>query len=146
MNTTSLKNGVVAGLTGGVVFGMMMAMMGMLPMIGAMAGHASALYGMLVHLVISAALGVKFAFLLGRRASSSGRGLAYGLAYGSLWWVLGPLTLMPLFMGMGLGANWNLQAAAQMMPSLMGHLVYGAIVGWVYAWLQANARVLAYAN
>ncbi len=29
-----------------------------------------------------------------------GAGVGAGLAYGFAWWVLGPLTLMPLFMGM----------------------------------------------
>jgi len=53
-----------------------------------------------------------------------------------MWWVLGPLTLMPLFMGMGLGVNWNLVAATKMLPSLMGHLIFGGILGIVYVWLQ----------
>jgi len=33
---------------------------------------------------------------------------------------------------MGLGVNWNAAAAAQMLPSLMGHLIYGAILGLTY--------------
>ncbi len=40
---------------------------------------------------------------------------------------------MPLFMGMGFGVNWNLAAATTMMPSLLGHLIYGAILGATYA-------------
>ncbi len=43
---------------------------------------------------------------------------------------------MPLFMGMGFGVNWNLEAATNMMPSLMGHLIYGAILGGLYARLR----------
>ena len=42
MKTENLKLGVYGGLVGGVVFGGMMAMMGMLPMIGSMVGHPSA--------------------------------------------------------------------------------------------------------
>ena len=38
------------------------------------------------------------------------------------------LTLMPLFLGMGLGANWNLNAAQNMLPSLMGHVVFGLVI------------------
>ena len=37
--------------------------------------------------------------------------------------------LMPLFMGMGVGVNWNTAAAANMLPSLAGHLIFGAISG-----------------
>ncbi len=146
MNVRNIKNGILGGLAGGAVFGMMMAMMGMLPMIGAMAGYPSALYGMVVHMAISAVVGAKFALLFGNRLNSSGRGLGYGLVYGGAWWVLGPLTLMPLFMGMGLGVNWNLQAATQMLPSLMGHLVFGALLGGIYSWLQDDVRRLAHAQ
>ncbi len=146
MNNRNIKNGILGGLAGGAVFGMMMAMMGMLPMIGAMAGYPSALYGMVVHMAISAVIGGQFALLFGNRPNSSGRGVGYGLVYGGAWWVLGPLTLMPVFMGMGLGVNWNLQAAAQMLPSLMGHLVFGALLGWVYSWLQTDVRRLAHAQ
>ena len=36
--TTALKNGVIAGLGGGLIFGIMMEMMGMLPMVGMLVG------------------------------------------------------------------------------------------------------------
>ena len=62
--------------------------------------------------------------------------MGFGLAYGGVWWILGPLTLMPLLMGMGFGVNWNVAAAAAMLPSLVGHLMYGGILGLVYAWLR----------
>ena len=43
---------------------------------------------------------------------------------------------MPLFMGMGLGVNWNVSAIAQALPSLAGHLIFGAILGVSYRWLE----------
>ncbi len=46
---------------------------------------------------------------------------------------------MPLFMGMGLGVNWNVAAAVAMLPSLVGHLMYGAILGTSYAWLRERS-------
>ena len=39
---------------------------------------------------------------------------------------------MPLMMGMGLGVNWNLAAAQTMLPSLMGHVMFGAVLGLTY--------------
>ena len=60
-------------------------------------------------------------------------GLATGLLSGVVWWLLGPLTLMPLSMGMGLGVNWNLTAATNMLPSLMGHAIFGLVLGLVYS-------------
>ena len=138
MNARNLKLGVSGGLAGGAVFGAMMAMMGMLPMIGKMVGHPSAVTGFLVHLGISAVIGASFAILFDRLVQSASGGLGYGLFYGAIWWLLGPLTLMPLMMGMGFGVNWNATAASQMLPSLVGHLIYGAILGVSYAWLQSR--------
>lgn len=57
----------------------------------------------------------------------------------NLYPFVGPLTLMPLFMGMGVGAAWNLSAVTQAMPSLIGHLIFGGILGWTYAWLGHGA-------
>jgi len=136
MNVENLKLGAYAGLAGGAVFGVMMAVMGMLPMIGMMVGVPSAVVGFLVHLVISALIGASFATILHSIIRSTTSGLGYGLVYGGAWWFLGPLTLMPFFMGMGLGVNWNASAASQMLPSLVGHLVYGVILGSSYAWLR----------
>lgn len=138
MGLRDIKFGAYGGLAGGVVFGVMMGMMGMLPMIGKMAGHPSAVTGFVVHLAISALIGASFALLFGRLIKSIGGGLGYGLAYGGAWWLLGPLTLMPLLMGMGLGVNWNAVAASKMLPSLVGHLIYGAILGASYAWLRTR--------
>ncbi len=137
MNLTSIKHGVYGGLAGGVVFGAMMATMGMLPMIANMVGSPSAWSGFFVHLMISATIGGSFAVLL--NAASLRGGVESGLAYGFAWWILGPLTLMPFFMGMGLGVNWNVAAMGQAMPSLMGHLIFGAILGVTYQWLRNRA-------
>ena len=137
MTFTSIRHGVYGGLAGGVVFGAMMGMMGMLSMIGNMMGLPSAWAGFVVHMMISAIIGGTFALLVhwtGWRA-----GIGSGLAYGTLWWVLGPLTLMPLMMGMGFGVNWNAGAIVQAMPSLVGHLVFGGILGWTYARLASHA-------
>ena len=133
MTVTSFTHGVYGGVTGGAVFGVLMGTMGMFPMLGQMVGSPTVWAGFVVHMLISAMIGVMFAGLVGWTGWKAGLGT--GLAYGALWWVLGPLTLMPLFMGMGVGANWTMAAAVQAMPSLMGHLVFGGILGWTYAWL-----------
>ncbi len=144
MNARTLGRGVYGGLAGGVVFGAMMGMMGMLPMIGQMVGSPNAVAGFVVHMVNSAIIGAGFAIVFGKAANGLGAGLSAGLLYGGIWWLLGPLTLMPLFMGMGLGVNWNAAAAVAMLPSLAGHLVYGTILGAVFA--MSRERSLAYAN
>ena len=139
MHSTEMKLGAYAGLAGGVVFGAMMVIMGTLPKIGEMVGDPSAETGFLIHLVISVVIGVSFSTLFHRLVQDASSALGYGLLCGGAWWFLGPLTLMPFIMDMGLGVNWNASAAAQMMPNLAGHLVYGAILGTSYRWLKSRS-------
>jgi hypothetical protein len=129
---TRLITGAVSGLAGGLVFGMMMAMMGMLPMIGQMVGVPTAAAGWVVHLIIAATIGISFAVLLDWLVTGRISSVVFATSYGAVWWTLGPLTLMPLMMGMGLGVNWNLGAAQAMLPSFMGHLVFGMVLGLTY--------------
>lgn len=119
--------GVLGGLAGGIVFGMLMAMMGMLSTIASMVGSNSAVVGFGVHLMISMLIGLGLTVLFGNRMLTGyGRGTLVGLGYGAIWWVLGPLVMMPLMMGMPLFAV-DLTA----MMSLMGHLIYGVMLGLV---------------
>ena len=136
MLANRIKDGIYSGVAGGIVFGVMMAAMGMLPMIGGMVGIPSAWAGFLIHLSISTLIGGSFGFVADRLGLAGG--LRTGAAYGLVWWLLGPLTLMPLFMGMGLGVNWNLAAMTQALPSLVGHLVFGVVLGITYRWLQRH--------
>ncbi|WP_226759765.1 hypothetical protein, partial [Arthrobacter sp. SO3] len=93
--------GVSGGIAGGIVFGILMAMMGMLPVIASMVGSNSAVVGFGVHLMISVAIGLGLTVLFGNRLLTGyGRGALVGLGYGAIWWVLGPLMIMPVMMGM----------------------------------------------
>ncbi len=139
MSTRELKWGAYGGIAGGLIFGAMMGVMGMLPMIGSMVGQPTAAAGFAVHMANSVIIGVGFAIILGRFVSGTPSAVGIGLAYGGAWWILGPLTLMPLLMGMGFGVNWNAAAAVAMLPSLVGHLMYGGILGLVYTWLRHRA-------
>ncbi len=129
--TQPLLVGALAGVVGGVVFGLMMsmAMPPMLGMIGSLVGAPS--LGWIVHLVISATIGAGFGLLFGRRATAGwGQAAGLGLGYGAIWWVLGPLLIMPIWMGMGpmLGKAFEMPN----LLSLMGHLVFGVVTGLVY--------------
>ena len=128
MSTRELKWGAYGGVAGGLIFGAMMGMMGMLPMIGSMVGQPTAAAGFVLHMANSAIIGAGFAIVLGRFVSGALSGLGASLVYGGAWWILGPLTLMP----MGFGVNWNAAAAATALPSLVGYLMYGSILGLVY--------------
>ena len=118
--------GVAGGIAGGVVFGILMLMMGMLPMIASLVGSQSAAVGFAIHMMISIGIGLGLTVPFGSLLSTYPRGAVIGLVYGAIWWVLGPLLLMPMMMGMPL---FMIDTAAMM--SLVGHLIYGLILGIV---------------
>ena len=124
--------GIVGGIAGGIVFGMLMAMMGMLPLIASMAGSDSPIVGFGIHMLISAFIGATFGVIFGPMSRTMPTGLGWGLLYGAVWWVLGPLVIMPTMMGMGL--QFGAAFTTPMLMSLMGHLIYGAVMGLVFAW------------
>lgn len=125
--------GVVGGLAGGLVFGVMMHAMGMMPMIAAMVGAESVLNGWIIHLAISSFIGVSYALVFAPTRSMGGA-LVTGMGWGLLWWVLGPLLIMPTALGMGL---FMINQTTVM--SLVGHLVFGAILGLVAMWWTSRA-------
>jgi hypothetical protein len=125
---TAVPAGIVGGLAGGLVFGVMMQMMGMIPMIGMLVGSESVVVGWIVHLGIAAFIGATFALLLGSRANKPGVASVLGLGYGAVWWVLGPLLIMPARLGM---PTFTFNDTTT--NSLIGHLIYGAILGITYA-------------
>jgi hypothetical protein len=133
-STVTVKSigGVLGGVAGGIVFGIMMGVMGMLPMVAGLVGSSSALIGFGVHIVISIIIGIGFGFLFGEWSKTFGSASVWGLVYGAIWWVLGPLTLMPLMMGMGV--QFASAFTTPRLMSLVGHLLFGLVAGLVYAW------------
>jgi hypothetical protein len=124
--TGSLAAGVAGGLVG-VAFGLLMQMMGMMPMVAMLARSESVVVGWIVHLVISSAIGASFALLFNGWAHTVTAATAIGVGYGALWWVIGGLAAMPAILGMPI---FNVNAMAW--QSLMGHIVYGALLGATY--------------
>ena len=128
--------GAGAGVLGGIVFGMMMQLMmpPMLGMIGSLVGAPG--LGWLVHLAISAIIGAGFGLTLARLVSGWGTAIGLALAYGFVWWILGPLLMMPIMMGMG--PQFGMAFSNDMLMSLVGHLVYGAITGAAFKAIAAR--------
>ena len=128
--------GVVGGVAGGAVFGMLMAVMGMLPMIAMMVGSDVAAVPFGIHMMISIVIGLGLTVLFGNLLLTGYlRGLIVGMVYGAVWWVLGPLVIMPMMMGMPL---FTVDSTA--LFSLMGHVIYGGILGVVAVAVLARRR------
>ncbi|MDP9390227.1 MAG: hypothetical protein M3P89_02320 [Actinomycetota bacterium] len=104
----------------------MMQAMGMMGMIAQLVGSTSTAVAWLVHLAISAFFGAAFGAVLGGLVKGLGSGIVLGAGYGVVLWVVGPLLLMPAFMGMPV---FVVDQMALM--SLLGHVIFGVVLGAV---------------
>jgi hypothetical protein len=152
--SSRLGAAITAGLVAGVAFGMMMQMMtaptpdggrmSMIAMVGQIVGSPTVAAGWAYHLFNSAVIGAIFGWILGSRASDYTRGFGWGAVYGFAWWILGGLVLMPLLLGMAPFAPLMMPPMRMVaMGSLVGHLVYGVILGGVFVALRHRALVRA---
>jgi uncharacterized membrane protein YagU involved in acid resistance len=130
----SLGRGALASVAGGLVFSLIMLSIGALPRVAAIVGGNSSVLGFIVHLVISALIGMSFGLLFQHEAPNLGSGIVWGMLYGLIWWFLGALTLFPILLGRPF--DWSGQAAGGILPSLIGHLFYGAATAAVFLWLE----------
>lgn len=128
--------GMVASIAGGLAFTVVMLWMDLLPAVAGLIGATSAIVGFIVHMVISAIIGGTYGLLFRREATTLGASLVWGLIYGFLWWLLGPLSLMPRILGQGL--QWTPAAVGNGFPSLVGHLAYGAATAMVFQMLASR--------
>ncbi|MFE9747887.1 hypothetical protein ACFYOT_23525 [Saccharothrix saharensis] len=138
-----IRDGALAGLAGGLVFGLLMAGMGSLSMVGMLIGVENAVVGFIVHMVISAIAGAGFGALT-RKLGAVPPVYAASMVYGAVLWVLGALIIMPLWLSVTAdpmmsdmvfvvgGAQW---------VSLFGHVVgFGMTTGAVLLMLRGHAK------
>lgn len=86
-------------------------------------------------------IGALFGWLLGGRVHSYASGFGWGVAYGFAWWILGGLILMPILLSMPVFAPITdppMRIVA--LGSLIGHAVYGLILGGAFVWLHYGVR------
>ena len=127
---------VLAGLAGGLLFSLVMFQIGFLPSVASLVGTTSAVAGFLVHLGIAVLVGTSYGVLFHRQSYDIGSALGWGLSYGFFWSILGPLTLMPIFLG---GTpQWSAAGVSTTFPNLVGHLAYGAALGAIFYLLEAR--------
>jgi uncharacterized membrane protein YagU involved in acid resistance len=100
------------------------------PLIAGLVGSQSKMVGESLHFLFAVIIAISFAFLFQREARGYGSSMACGTAYGIFWWFLGPLTILPLWSRHPL--DWSTDHARELFGSLIGHIVYGVIVGLLY--------------
>jgi hypothetical protein len=145
----SISWGGLAGLIGGIVSSPVMLATGILPKVAGLDATLSGFHGLVIHLVMSTLIGTTYGLLFRDEAPSFGLGIPWGLLFGLVWWYAGPMTLLPLFLT-GV-CDWSASAASALLPSLMGHLLYGAVTAAVFLvfeqrykrWLLFDPRTAA---
>jgi uncharacterized membrane protein YagU involved in acid resistance len=127
---------VLAGLVGGLLFSLVMFQIGFLNSVADLVGATSPVVGFFVHLGISILIGTSYGVLFHRQTYDVGSALGWGVSYGFFWSILGPVTLMPVFLGSV--PQWTVGAVASAFPNLIGHLAYGAGLGVIFYLLEAR--------
>jgi len=144
---SSLYWGSLGSIAGGIVFSAVMLSTGAFPRVAALVGGTSLAVGFGVHMIISALIGATYGIMFQYEAPNLSASLAWGLVYGAIWWFLGPLTLFPILLGGPF--IWTNAVAGTQLPSLTGHLLYGAATALAFlalerrhaAWLAQNPRL-----
>jgi len=136
MKQFSFSQAIVAGLVGTVGMTMMMLMaplMGMPEMnIGKMlAGFMGipVIIGWVAHFMIGEALALIYAYAFAGRLPGSA--WVKGLLFGLIPWFMAQVVVNPM-MGAGVFASNTPTPVAMVMGSLIGHIVYGTVLGAVY--------------
>lgn len=120
--------GAISGLTAGLVLGGVMIVDGadtpaLLP-----AGSSAVL--ILAHFAAAVAIGAGFGRVFRYQPRGYAALISSGLMVGLLWWIVGPLTLVPLLRGNL--PTWSLEEATAVFPNLIAALLYGSLTGLFY--------------
>jgi hypothetical protein len=126
----AIAGGALAGIVGGWVFGRWMEQVNFYQLIAGLVGSSSNTVGNGLHYLFSAIIGASFGVLFQRDIRGYGSSMAWGMAYGIFWWFLGPLTLLPLWLGKPL--DWSYAHASGEFGPLMGNILNGLVIGLLY--------------
>lgn len=139
-----VSSGLLAGLAATVVLSFLMVMktmMGFMPALdlpkmiaGMMGAPGSPILGWIVHFMIGVVgYGIAMAFVGSRLTSGS---TTAGVILGILGWLVMMVVLMPMAGAGMFGMSMGIMAP---MMTLVLHVIFGAVLGWVYGRLTLGA-------
>ena len=126
--------GGLAGTISGLAFSGWEYAGGYLPLLQGLPEFQSQTTAVIAHFVLALLIGAIFGILFQRDVRGYGSSMGWGLGFGIFLWFFGPLTLFPAFTGQM--PDWSTEQGAELFGSLIGLIIYGFILGTVYAFLD----------
>jgi MFS family permease len=126
--------GGLAGTISGLAFSGWEYAGGYLPLLQGLPEFQSQTTAVTLHFVLALLIGAIFGILFQRDVRGYGSSMGWGLGFGIFLWFFGPLTLFPVFSR--LLPDWSADQGAELFGALIGYIIYGFILGTVYAFLD----------
>ena len=126
--------GGLAGTISGLAFSGWEYAGGYLPLLQGLPEFQSQTAAVTLHFVLALLIGAIFGILFQRDVRGYGSSMGWGLGFGVFLWFFGPLTLFPVFSGQL--PDWSADQGAGLFGALIGYIIYGFILGTVYAFLD----------
>jgi hypothetical protein len=138
--TQALIVGGLGGIIGSWLFARGIQTAAFYPLVAELVGSEAVSIGRLLHYLIGLIIGLSFGFLFYKDLRNVGASLVWGINYGLVWWLVGPLTLFPWFLGNPV--EWSLEVAQGATQGLIAHLLYGSVLGFFYGFINRIWRIL----
>ena len=123
--------GGLAGSLAGFIFGHWVCPGNYFPLLAGYGEMESVTATVILHFAIAFLIGATFGVLFQKDVRGYGSSMAWGLASGIFWWFLGPLTLSHVA-GRS-PVNWSADQGSKLFGSLVGHILFGLMLGVTYA-------------
>jgi hypothetical protein len=136
----ALVAGGAAGVLAALIFSRWMYEGDFYPLIsgfGPLRSHAEAV---IFHFLVACTIGGTFGLLFQTEVRNLGSAMGWGAAYSMFWWFLAQFTVFPL--AAGAAVDWSAGRAAELFGPMVGHILFGIILGIVYSAVDAVWRRL----
>src|SRR5258707_1917767 len=126
--------GGLAGTIGGLAFSGWEYAGGYLPLLEGLPDFQSQARAVIMHFLVALLIGSIFGILFQRDVRGYGSSMGWGLGFGIFLWFFGPLTVFPIVGRQPL--DWSAEQGTALFGSLVGYIIYGFILGTIYAFLD----------
>ena len=127
----ALATGGVAGALSALVFSRWMYLGSFYPLLSGYGEVSSQMAAVAFHFIVALLIGATFGLLFQTDIRGYGSSMGWGLGYSILWWFFGQLTALPVMAGSAV--DWSASRGSELFGSLVGHVIFGLILGVLYA-------------